>query len=184
MIIFFPKTPRDRIDYVVRMYKKLNPELDVTSKTTIKNTTIEELCKFDGGPYQRIKKWLEGKLEEKPVLQTIREVKFSGTKDEYIDGATRDSREGKGRYDLISPLFLKRLALVLEAGAKNHGDNNWKGGIKYSRLIDSSLRHISQFHQGMRDEDHIVQAVCNLMFLVHFEEEKREELNDLIKPIN
>lgn len=186
MEIRTPQTKADRIAYLIYMFKKINPNEDVGPTTLIKGTTIEKLGEWAGPGYVRIKNWCEKtimekeKLEPKPVKL---EVKFSGTKDVYEGGATRDSREGKGRYDLISPLFLRRLALVLEKGAKNHGDNNWMGGIKYSRLIDSSLRHISQFNSGMRDEDHIVQAICNLMFLVHFEESKRDELNDLTKPI-
>lgn len=106
-------------------------------------------------------------------------TKFSGKKVKYKGGATRDNNIGKGRYDLISPLFLRRLAKVLEIGAKNHGDNNWKKGIPFSRLIDSTLRHVSQYHSGLRDEDHLVQACCNLMFLIHFEEEDRKDLKNI-----
>lgn len=182
-------TPYDRIEYIKHMMDQIEPEIKHNAQSKIRGTTIETLCKFhtegNKGPYQRIRDWCESKL--KPASPPMRlsgeglglRTKFSGTKDEYETGATRDTREGKGRYDLISPLFLKRLAKVLEAGAKNHGDHNWKKGIPYSRLIDSSLRHISQFNEGMRDEDHLVQAVSNLMFLIHFEEEGRKDLNDL-----
>lgn len=178
----------DREQYIIKLYKQIYPEAKVSRETIINGTTIQKLCSYDGPPYQRIKKWCESTLKKKeemeikPINETKRETKFSGNKEEYVGGATRDSSSGKGRYDLISPLFLKRLAGVLEVGAKNHGSNNWMGGIPFSRLIDSSLRHISQYNSGMRDEDHIVQAVCNLMFLVHFEEENRKELMDLLPP--
>ncbi len=166
----------DRIQTMIKLYQKLNPDIKVDKDTKINNATISNICKYEGEVYYRVKRWCEEKVSK------LKEVKFSGIKDEYIGGATRDSREGKGRFDLISPHFLKRIAKVLEKGAINHGDHNWKGGIKYSRLIDSSLRHITQYNSGMRDEDHIVQAVCNLMFLIHFEEEGRDqELNDLHK---
>jgi hypothetical protein len=157
------------------MMAKITPDEEISAQTKIKGTTIAKLCEFDGPGYKRVKEWLEKTLAqtEKP------EVKFSGVKNEYVGGATRDNSKGKGRYDLISPLFLKKLAQVLEKGAENHGDNNWKGGIKYSRLIDSTLRHVSQYNEGMRDEEHLTQAVCNLMFLIHFEEEGRTDLNDL-----
>lgn len=186
-----PQTKADRIAYLIYMFKKINPDEVVNSTTLIKGTTIEKLGEWAGPGYKRIKDWCEKTISEKELDNAKAqfeevitepkklEVKFSGKKEEYLGGATRDSSEGKGRYDLISPLFLRRLALVLEKGAKNHGDNNWKGGIKYSRLIDSSLRHISQYNSGMRDEDHIIQAVCNLMFLVHFEETNRTDLMDL-----
>lgn len=108
-------------------------------------------------------------------------TKFSGVKDEYPSGATRDRRAGKGRFDLISPYALARLAGVYERGAVNHGDNNWMKGIPFSRLVDSALRHISQFHRGMKDEDHLAQAAWNLFCIIHFQELGREgELNDLL----
>lgn len=186
MEIRTPQTQADRIAYILSMQRKLYPDQIFDKESKIKGTSVSKLCEYGGPGYERVKKWCENTLADKEITRSAMmalkpEVKFSGIKDTYEGGATRDSRDGKGRYDLISPLFLRRLAKVLEAGAKNHGDNNWKGGIKYSRLIDSSLRHISQFNSGMRDEDHITQAVCNLMFLTHFEEEGRTDLNDLIK---
>ena len=106
-------------------------------------------------------------------------TKFSGKKDEYATGATRDKRAGKGRYDLITPFMLERLAGVYERGAVNHGDRNWEKGIPTSRLVDSAMRHINQFREGLRDEDHIAQAIWNLACIIHFEELKREDLNDV-----
>ncbi len=109
-------------------------------------------------------------------------TKFSGVKDHYVGGATRDAAAGKGRYDLISVHMLRRLAGVYERGAENHGDSNWLGGIPFSRLFDSALRHIEQAKAGMVDEDHLCQAIWNLSAAVHFQEEGREEeLNDLPK---
>lgn len=108
------------------------------------------------------------------------QTKFSGTKNEYDTGATRDNAEGKGRYDLISSHMLKELALVYEAGAENHGDNNWLKGIPFSRLYSSALRHIQQAKVGMKDEYHLAQAIWNLAAIIHFMAEGREEeLNDI-----
>ncbi len=108
-------------------------------------------------------------------------TKFSGVKDKYPSGATRDRRAGKGRFDLLSAHALHRLAGVYERGALNHGDSNWAKGIPFSRLLDSALRHINQFQRGLRDEDHIAQAAWNLFCVLHFLEEGREkELNDLL----
>ena len=62
------------------------------------------------------------------------------------------------------------------------GDWNWSRGIPFSRLVDSALRHINQFQRGMRDEDHLSQAIWNLSCVIHFQEVGREEeLNDLLK---
>ena len=106
-------------------------------------------------------------------------TKFSGKKDEYKGGGTRDARAGKGRYDLITPFMLKRLAGVYERGAVNHGDRNWEKGIPFSRLIDSAMRHMNQYREGLRDEDHIAQAIWNLACVIHFEELGRKDLVDV-----
>lgn len=113
-------------------------------------------------------------------VSTNFKTKFSGKKDVYASGATRDSAEGKGRYDLISPHALRRLALVYERGAKNHGDSNWKKGIPYSRLYSSALRHLFQALSGQRDEDHLGQAMWNIACLIHFEELERTDLEDRV----
>jgi hypothetical protein len=106
------------------------------------------------------------------------DTNFSGTKDEYPDGGTRDKAEGKGRYDLITPHMLRRLALVYERGAKNHGDRNWEKGIPFSRFYSSALRHTFQALEGKADEDHLGQAIWNLAAIIHFQETGRTDLDD------
>ena len=112
-------------------------------------------------------------------------TKFSGVKQEYESGATRDTSTGKGRFDLIPSGPLMRLAKVYERGAVNHGARNWEKGFLLSRCIDSALRHIIQYKDGDHSEDHIAQAVWNLMALMHFEMQIEngnlpKELNDLM----
>lgn len=106
------------------------------------------------------------------------ETKMSGKNDEYGNGVTRDCQLGKGRYDLISPFALDRLAKVYERGGINRGDRNWEGGIPYSRLLCSAMRHTFQYLRGWRDEDHLAQACWNLFAIMHFEA-LRPDLDDL-----
>jgi hypothetical protein len=113
------------------------------------------------------------------------ETKFSGVKQKYDTGATRDKKIGKGRFDLIPTGPLMRLAQVYERGANNHGARNWELGFPMSRAMDSALRHILQYKDGMRDEDHLAQAVWNLIAIMHFEAQIEkgnlpESLNDLM----
>lgn len=98
-------------------------------------------------------------------------------------GAKRDDNSGKGAFELISPIALRRLAGVYERG-KLKGARNWEKGIPFSRCIQSSIRHINQYLEGMRDEDHLMQAAWNLFAVAHFEECIRrgilpKELDDL-----
>ena len=102
----------------------------------------------------------------------------------FSSGAKRDSSLGKGAHELISPIAITRLAKVYERGATQKGARNWEKGFPMSRGIQSAIRHIFQFLEGMRDEDHLAQASWNLFAVMHFEEGIErgilpKELNDL-----
>jgi len=97
-------------------------------------------------------------------------TKDSGKREKYISGAVRDVRSGKGRFDLITPIALKRLASVYERGSLKYSDRNWEKGMPLCRYLDSALRHLFQYLEGMRDEDHLAQAVWNVFSMIHVEE--------------
>jgi 5'(3')-deoxyribonucleotidase len=94
-------------------------------------------------------------------------LKDSGDRTEFETGAKRDLGSGKGRFDLISPIFLQRLADLYESGAIKYGDRNWEKGIPLNKYLDSAMRHINDYRLGKRDEDHLVQAAWNLIGAVH-----------------
>ena len=98
------------------------------------------------------------------------DLKDSGHRQVFGSGAQRDRQVGKGRYDLCSPLAQKRLADIFEAGARKYSDRNWEKGIPLSRFIDSAMRHIFQYLEGRRDEDHLGQGFWNLGAAIHTEE--------------
>ena len=102
------------------------------------------------------------------------ELHDSGEREQFSTGAQRDTRTGKGRYDLISPLANYRKALVLEKGNLKYQEEgqerNWEQGMPMSRLMDSALRHLNQFLAGERDEDHLAQASFNIDAMIHFDE--------------
>lgn len=102
----------------------------------------------------------------------------SGRREHFRSGMVRDVREGKGRFDLISPFAIKRLAQVYERGAAKYDDRNWEKGAPYCRFLDSALRHINQYLSRETDEDHLAQAAWNLLAIMHFEEVGRTELDD------
>ncbi len=111
-------------------------------------------------------------------------VKDSGKRQEFDTGSVRDTREGKGRYDLIPPIAIERLAHHFENGAVKYGDRNWEKGQPLTRYLDSAIRHIYTFLEGDRSEDHLIAGVWNLMAAVHTEEMISRgllpfELNDL-----
>jgi len=94
---------------------------------------------------------------------------FDCDQKEFETGAVRSDPAGKGRFDLIPYGPLKRVAQVYERGAAKHGERNWEQGFATSRGIDSAIRHIYQHAYGMDDEDHLAQAIWNLLAVMHFE---------------
>lgn len=97
-------------------------------------------------------------------------TKDSGKREEFATGSKRDTREGKGRFDLISPFMLMRLAGVYERGAAKYGDRNWEKGQPLSRYLDSAMRHLTKVIAGWEDEDHAGQALWNLAAFIHTQE--------------
>lgn len=109
-------------------------------------------------------------------------TKDSGEREDFDTGSRRDSRTGKGRFDLLPFRAIRRLAGVYERGAKKYGDRNWELGQPQSRFLDSALRHMADYAEGKRDEDHLAQAAFNVMAMIDQEERKDtlpEELFDV-----
>ena len=91
---------------------------------------------------------------------------------EFVSGAQRSDRTGRGRYDLISPHGLRRLAIQYEAGAKHHKDErNWILGFPISRALCSAIGHLMDHLAGDRSEDHLAAAAWQEFAAMHFEEE-------------
>ncbi len=91
----------------------------------------------------------------------------SGKRQSFNTGSVRDTREGKGRYDLVSPVFLKRLARHYENGALKYGERNWEKGQPVSRYLDSAMRHLVRYLDGERGEDHLTAAAWNCGAAIH-----------------
>lgn len=112
------------------------------------------------------------------------DVKDSGERQEFETGSKRDTRDGKGRFDLIPPYALTRLARHYENGAKKYGDRNWEKGQPLACYLDSMIRHAYKFLGGSREEDHLAAVAWNA--LAYIETENRinsgflpKELDDI-----
>jgi len=109
------------------------------------------------------------------------ETKDSGKRQSFVTGAVRDVQDDKPRFDLIPPHALKRLADVYARGAIKYDEWNWFKGIPIQRCLASAMRHVEAFRRGEVDEDHLSQAVFNLMAIIEFQEVGRDDLDDMIK---
>ena len=111
-------------------------------------------------------------------------LKDSGQRETFATGSVRDIRTNKGRYDLLPAHAIYRLARVYQKGAAKYGDDNWRKGQPVRRTLDSALRHLFEFMEGYRDEDHLAQAMWNLAAAIETLEGVRrgalpKELDDL-----
>lgn len=97
------------------------------------------------------------------------QIKDSGNRTEFSTGAVRDMHEGKGRYDLLPWNAIRELAMHCEEGAKKYGERNVDKGIPIHSLIDSGIRHLSNYLRGKKDEPHLRAALWNIAFALEME---------------
>ena len=98
--------------------------------------------------------------EDKPT------IKDSGDRTEFGTGAVRDLHTGKGRMDLLPWKAIMQVSKHCENGAIKYGEHNVDRGIPAHSLIDSGMRHAAKFIAGETDEDHLVAAVWNFLWLL------------------
>lgn len=92
-------------------------------------------------------------------------TKDSGKREEFSTGMVRDTQDGKPRYDLIDRPFLRRWAELMARGAEKYGPNNWRKAEtqeELDRFEASMLRHVFQYLEGDRSEDHGAAIVFNI----------------------
>lgn len=95
-----------------------------------------------------------------------------------LEKANKDksSVEKHGRYDLITPYGLRRLAKRYHEGSKKYGDRNWEKGLDINTCLDSLLRHANQYKMGMKDEDHMAAVAWWAFAIMHYEETDEQSI--------
>ena len=88
----------------------------------------------------------------------------------FPSGAVRSRDADDERYDLITPIGLRRLAQTCAEGAAKYSDHNWEKGLPGSSTVNHALRHVNLWLMGDNTEDHLAHAAWNLLALMHFEE--------------
>jgi hypothetical protein len=89
----------------------------------------------------------------------------SGNRSNFSTGAVRDAMRGKGIPSLMPVSALRATSRRFEDGAEKYGRSNWQKGIPVSRYIDSINRHLWQFMEEDRAEDHLSAVIWNAMCL-------------------
>jgi hypothetical protein len=92
-------------------------------------------------------------------------TKDSGKRMDYASGMRRDTQEGKPDYTLVDFAMLKRWAALMTRGAEKYGKENWKlanSKEEMERFQSSALRHMMQWLEGDRTEDHGAAVFFNI----------------------
>lgn len=100
-------------------------------------------------------------------------TKDSGVRIDFPSGMRRDTQEGKPRYDLIPLYPLRRLAELYARGAEKYGEFNWQNANsaeELQRFKASAFRHLVQYLNGERDEDHAIAVAWNMFAAVWLEQ--------------
>lgn len=90
------------------------------------------------------------------------------------NGAQRESRGGRGRFDLIPPYPLQRLAQHYEAGAAKYDDRNWEKGLPLESFVCSAFSHLLKLLAGDVSEDHESAILWNIAGHMHTAREIKE----------
>ena len=96
---------------------------------------------------------------------------------EFPTGAVRSADASNVRYDLITPIGLRRLAETCAEGAIKYGEINWQKGIPASQMLNHAIRHLYLWLEGDDCEDHLAHAAWNILGVCHFEEQLPEMID-------
>ena len=79
---------------------------------------------------------------------------------------------------------------VLTMGAKKYAPRNWEQGLSYVDTVDCIIRHGLKYLHAVETGDetlkldeesglpHVAHMLCNIMFLLHFEQESGKGIDD------
>ena len=93
-----------------------------------------------------------------------------GDRVKYETGAERSPDREAVRYDLITPIGLRRLAETYHEGATKYSDFNWEKGMPVSDMANHAIAHLYAYLSGDRSEDHLAHAAWNCLAACHSEE--------------
>lgn len=109
---------------------------------------------------------------------------YSQPKQEEKENNFTKADEGKLKWSLMPFEQLKQVVSVLMKGAKKYSPDNWKKCDDLSRYKDALMRHVVSYIEGEKIDDiqkggdglpHLAHAICNCLFLMWFDDNKKEE---------
>jgi len=85
-----------------------------------------------------------------------------------MEGIKHD--HGKPRMDLLPPEALLEVSKVFAYGAGKYADNNYRLGMKHSRIVAALMRHLMLYQMGCENDEsglpHLAHMACNALMLL------------------
>jgi hypothetical protein len=148
-----------------------------------------ELKTFFGGlePFPPSGDWTPATMNNPPLnLEDLAtKIPYDMKPKQSVNNTAIRYDQDKPDWSLIPMEALEEVVKVLEFGAKKYHRDNWRtgDGFRYSRVINSLLRHT---YAWMRGEDldpesgfsHLAHMGCNVLFLLYYNRYKERFKND------
>lgn len=131
---------------------------------------------------------MENKFKVNDELELVKTNKHTGSdfdsilKEEKFEVAGKKNDSDKPDLSLIPTDALWGMAAALSYGAQKYDRHNFRNGLKYSRLVAATMRHLSAWNEGecLDNEtslSHIDHAMASLAML-KFMEVNRKDMDD------
>lgn len=93
----------------------------------------------------------------------------------FESGAQRDSNNNKPFIHNLKGYTRQRFGYHMNLGSRNYGDSNWEKGMPTNQYLESMDRHLAEYMEGDRSEDHLSAIIfgCNGIM----QNEKKEGIN-------
>lgn len=117
-----------------------------------------------------VESYIEGYRDEDYLALAARDLLAAIEVDESAKAAKDTTLWIGTSMKRLSPVGMRRVAIVYEKGARKYANRNWEKGMPMGRFLDSALRHTFQALEGKRDEDHLAHAAWNILATMHVEE--------------
>jgi hypothetical protein len=164
-------TTKEAADYTVREVKRL---YGVTAMSDMQGEAAKQMCLASGGTWYLADQTC--RYVENPSTAAV----VGASSLSYIglspDAPTVQNDQGgmqsatAGRFDLIPPKSMFRLAAIMDHGARKYAPNNWKK-IEIDSHVNHALQHLFAYLAGDRQDDHLGHALARAAMAVELEEE-------------
>ena len=164
----------------------------INNESLMKSFLIDEITiayKIDEPENINIIDWYFSETKDKEFLKkeeniTITEEEYKKANEENkvvkSDEKTLGMKfdDGKPMWRLLPFRELREVVDILTFGVKKYAIDNWKKVTPPERYIDAAFRHFTSWIEGEKidsetGKSHLAHAVCNLLFLMWFDNEKK-----------